>query len=345
MLMRFNVTIASLIWSITSLLFAVKGQITAKVWLFHRRPDLQKAGVSAAEAGSVAVSSLQITAKTAAAQRGALASAAAGRGFFGQSGRGRVPRRSGGTWQLSTRWASDALSERRSFNVWASCAIAGGTDAKKPAQLQPTNGSRSLHLTALSECQIDAAIAGQRIFPFGKRRHAVINEAIGPPQTTTSPLSSPMRRGRSLRLLPPNRKIAGNPRETETIGAVRSRSFSSRCSDSRVPGSYRLIRQASGSKSAESGSFRRSRGKLPKRSRHRGPEPCRSSGRRARSDSLCDPLPSPRGRNWSFATDIRNPPGVTILRNGADAVISVHRRNQTCCVRAGEAAQYRRCSR
>jgi len=125
----FNVTIASLIWSIGSLLFAVMGQITAKVWLFHRRPDLQNAGVSAPEASSPAVSPLQITAKTAAAQRGVLASAVAGRGFSGQSGRGRVPRRSGGTWQLSTRWASEALSERRSFRVWASCAIAGGTDA------------------------------------------------------------------------------------------------------------------------------------------------------------------------------------------------------------------------
>src|ERR1700739_2566689 len=88
MLMRFNVTIASLIWSITSLLFAVKGQITAKVWLFHGRPDLQNAGVSVAEASSLAVSSLQITAKTAATQRGALASAAAGRGSSAQSGRG-----------------------------------------------------------------------------------------------------------------------------------------------------------------------------------------------------------------------------------------------------------------
>src|ERR1700746_2480734 len=100
MLMHFNVTIAGLIWSITSLLFAVKGQITVKVWLFRRRPDLQKAGVSVAEAGSVPVSSLQITAKTAAAQRGGLASAVAGRGFSGQSGRGMAPRRSGGTWQL-----------------------------------------------------------------------------------------------------------------------------------------------------------------------------------------------------------------------------------------------------
>src|SRR4051812_10726907 len=130
MLTRFKLALAGLIWSITSLLFAVKKQITAKVWLFHRRPDLHKAGVSEAEAGSLAASSLQITAKTAATQRGALESAVAGRGFFAQSGRGKVPRRSGGTWQLSTRWASEALSERRSFRVWASCAIAGGTDAR-----------------------------------------------------------------------------------------------------------------------------------------------------------------------------------------------------------------------
>jgi hypothetical protein len=43
LLMRFNVTIANLIWSITSLLFAVKGQKTAKVWLFLRRLHLRKA--------------------------------------------------------------------------------------------------------------------------------------------------------------------------------------------------------------------------------------------------------------------------------------------------------------
>src|SRR5215469_16030418 len=73
----------------------------------------------------------------------------------------------------------------------------------------------------------------------------------GPPQTTTSPLSSSMRRSRWLRLFPPNKNVAGRPSETETIGAFRSRSFSSRCSDSRAPGSYRLIRHASGSKPAK----------------------------------------------------------------------------------------------
>jgi len=49
---------------------------------------------------------------------------AGGRGSSGQSGRGLAPRRSSGTWQLSTRCSSDALSERRSFNVRASCATA-----------------------------------------------------------------------------------------------------------------------------------------------------------------------------------------------------------------------------
>ena len=62
--MRFNVTTARLIWSITSLLFAVKGQKTAKVWLFLCRLDLRKAGVSAAESSSLAVFLLQTTAKT-----------------------------------------------------------------------------------------------------------------------------------------------------------------------------------------------------------------------------------------------------------------------------------------
>src|SRR5438270_105321 len=70
MLMRFNLTIASLIWSITLLLFAVKVQKTAKVWLFHPRLDLQKAGVSAAESSSLAVFLLQITAKTATTPKG-----------------------------------------------------------------------------------------------------------------------------------------------------------------------------------------------------------------------------------------------------------------------------------
>ena len=67
--MPFNVTIANLIWSITSLLFAVKRQKTANEWLFRRRLDLQKAGVSAAESSSLAVVSLQITAKTATAPK------------------------------------------------------------------------------------------------------------------------------------------------------------------------------------------------------------------------------------------------------------------------------------
>jgi hypothetical protein len=43
---------ASLIWSVTSLLFAVKGQKTANAWLFLCRLNLQKAGVSAAESSS-----------------------------------------------------------------------------------------------------------------------------------------------------------------------------------------------------------------------------------------------------------------------------------------------------
>ena len=67
--MPFNVTIANLVWSITSLLFAVKGQKTANVRLFLRRLDLQKVGVSATESSSLTVYSLQITAKTAIAPK------------------------------------------------------------------------------------------------------------------------------------------------------------------------------------------------------------------------------------------------------------------------------------
>jgi hypothetical protein len=65
MLMPFNVTIANLVWSITSLSFAVRGHKTANMWLFLHRLDLQKAGVSAAESSSTAVLSLQTAAKTA----------------------------------------------------------------------------------------------------------------------------------------------------------------------------------------------------------------------------------------------------------------------------------------
>ena len=84
-------------------------------------------------------------------------------------------RRSTGTRQLSTRWASDALSDRRSFNVCASWAMAGG-----PAM--PTTRATAAPIlftpTAPCEGQIDAAIAGQRIVAVGQRRDAVINQPI-----------------------------------------------------------------------------------------------------------------------------------------------------------------------
>src|SRR6516162_7686419 len=50
-----------------------------------------------------------------------------------QSGRGTDPRRSAGTWQLSTRWLSDALSESRSFRVCPSCAITISSGSAKKA--------------------------------------------------------------------------------------------------------------------------------------------------------------------------------------------------------------------
>ena len=55
---------------------------------------------------------------------------------------------------------------------------------------------------------------------------AILNELklharrVAPPHTTTSPLSNRMRLGRSLRVEPPNRNTAGNPSDTDTIGAV-----------------------------------------------------------------------------------------------------------------------------
>ena len=58
-LMRLHVTIASLIWAIASLLFAVMGQKTANVWLFLRHLDLQKARAPAA-ASSLLAGSLQM---------------------------------------------------------------------------------------------------------------------------------------------------------------------------------------------------------------------------------------------------------------------------------------------
>src|ERR1700730_3375956 len=67
--MRLNLTIVNLIWGITLLLFAVIGEKTANLSLFLRHLDLQKARNSAAESASLAVFSLQITAKTAAAPR------------------------------------------------------------------------------------------------------------------------------------------------------------------------------------------------------------------------------------------------------------------------------------
>jgi hypothetical protein len=63
--MRLNVTIVSLIWGITLLLFADIGEKTANLSLFLRHLDIQKARDSAAESASLAVFSLQITAKTA----------------------------------------------------------------------------------------------------------------------------------------------------------------------------------------------------------------------------------------------------------------------------------------
>ena len=67
-------------------------------------------------------------------------------------------------------------------------------------------------------------------------------------QTTTSPCSSGTRAGGDLRFSPPNKNTAGAPSDTDTIGASKSLSSLSWCSESRAPGSYRLMRQASGSK-------------------------------------------------------------------------------------------------
>jgi hypothetical protein len=65
--MRLNVTIVSLIWGITLLLFVLIGEKTANLSLILRHLDLQKARYSEPESASLAVFSLQITAKTAAA--------------------------------------------------------------------------------------------------------------------------------------------------------------------------------------------------------------------------------------------------------------------------------------
>jgi len=65
MLMRLNFTIASLIWGITLLFFVLIGEKTANLSLFLGHLDLQKARDSEPESASLAVFSLQITAKTA----------------------------------------------------------------------------------------------------------------------------------------------------------------------------------------------------------------------------------------------------------------------------------------
>jgi DNA primase len=55
------------------------------------------------------------------------------------------------------------------------------------------------------------------------RRRGIDESA--PPHTSTSPCATRMRRALSARSNPPNRKVAGSPNETETIGCVKSRSF------------------------------------------------------------------------------------------------------------------------
>src|SRR5690606_39159544 len=53
--------------------------------------------------------------------------------------------------------------------------------------------------------------------PWWRRRSS-------PPHTSTSPCSSETRSGLSARRMPPNWKTAGRPSETDTMGAVKSRS-------------------------------------------------------------------------------------------------------------------------
>ena len=127
-----------------------------------------------------------------------------------------------------------------------------------------------------------------------------------------------MRRGRSLRFCPPNRKIAGRPSETETMGAAKSRSLRSWC---KRQARARLVAVDEAGIGREAGKSRRARRARGERRETRAASPakaCPLSGSIARrSDSRVRSVTQPAAPQFVIATDMRKPPGVTMWRKGA----------------------------
>ena len=77
----------------------------------------------------------------------------------------------------------------------------------------------------LAERQVDALAAHQRVLAVGERRDAVKEQPRRPaPDHDVAMLQPEAAAACRLRFRPPNRKIAGSPSDTETIGAPKSSS-------------------------------------------------------------------------------------------------------------------------
>ena len=81
-------------------------------------------------------------------------------------------------------------------------------------------------LKNLSKSQIDAGGAGERVVAGFQRRDAVIDEARGSAPDYHIAVFEAHAADRIAAFLPPHKKVAGRPRETETMGDQAS--FSSR---------------------------------------------------------------------------------------------------------------------
>ena len=84
---------------------------------------------------------------------------------------------------------------------------------------------------------MDPLLAQQRVLPRLERPHAVIAQPVGTAPHQHVAVRQREAVGRVLALqAPPHRNTAGRPSETDTMGAVRSRSSRSWCSDIRAAG-------------------------------------------------------------------------------------------------------------
>ena len=106
-------------------------------------------------------------------------------------------------------------------------ATADGRETRRRARLQ-----------RLAKGQIDPAGSGQRVLAPGERGDAVIDETrrAAPHHDVASSPAAAARAG-PCGCSPPHKNTAGSPSDTETTGADKSRSSSSRCNDSFVPSS------------------------------------------------------------------------------------------------------------